>query len=401
MASSAGEHHEREEDARQLDVSRTCAARPPPRRRRRRAGPGRPARRRGRRPRSRVDHASTEIEPSRGIPSVARGRRSRARVLARHVGRASTSPSGAARRAGQRGIRMSVASTARPRRRASVSRAPPRPASEPGKPRRRPVPSARRPTFSNTCSPSSTTRRCKRRSLRELVRGAVGTALEFATLGEAPRLRTASRRLPAADPAHRGPAAPTAAHPHRRLLDRQPPGAGAAWSAPRPGLPHAGSSPGVSGPDAAAPGLGGRARRPARRSPRSAGLHRRSGRPTGAARVRRSPRANDDEPPVGRLVDEETGGDLLSQALASQVPSALWGLTALFGMGRGVSPTQWPPEIVRDRPPASLKTAQLFQRTGYQNPSSPRPISTGLLRALPLFQIRPINLVVYQGSYSF
>ena len=35
----------------------------------------------------------------------------------------------------------------------------------------------------------------------------------------------------------------------------------------------------------------------------------------------------------------KTGGDLLSQALASQVPSALRGLTALFGMGRGVSPS--------------------------------------------------------------
>src|ERR1700760_2617529 len=33
-------------------------------------------------------------------------------------------------------------------------------------------------------------------------------------------------------------------------------------------------------------------------------------------------------------------------------------------------------------------------------PSSPRPISTGLLRVSPLFQIRPINLVIFQGSYS-
>ena len=32
-----------------------------------------------------------------------------------------------------------------------------------------------------------------------------------------------------------------------------------------------------------------------------------------------------------------TGGDLLSQEVALQVPSALRGLTALFGMGRGVS----------------------------------------------------------------
>src|SRR2546423_2659457 len=40
----------------------------------------------------------------------------------------------------------------------------------------------------------------------------------------------------------------------------------------------------------------------------------------------------------------QIGGDLLSQALASQVPSALRGLTALFGMGRGVSPSLWPPK---------------------------------------------------------
>lgn len=35
----------------------------------------------------------------------------------------------------------------------------------------------------------------------------------------------------------------------------------------------------------------------------------------------------------------KTGGDLLSQGVAPQVPSALWCLTALFGMGRGVSTT--------------------------------------------------------------
>jgi hypothetical protein len=41
----------------------------------------------------------------------------------------------------------------------------------------------------------------------------------------------------------------------------------------------------------------------------------------------------------GVLGGEKTGGDLLSQALAGQVPSALRGLTALFGKGRGVSPS--------------------------------------------------------------
>ena len=40
----------------------------------------------------------------------------------------------------------------------------------------------------------------------------------------------------------------------------------------------------------------------------------------------------------------KAGGDLLSQAVAHQVPSARRGLTALFGMGRGVSPSLWPPK---------------------------------------------------------
>ena len=44
-----------------------------------------------------------------------------------------------------------------------------------------------------------------------------------------------------------------------------------------------------------------------------------------------------------------------------------------------------------------LKTTQ--QRAS-QKPSSPRTISTGLLQASLPFQIRPINLVVYQGPYS-
>ena len=41
------------------------------------------------------------------------------------------------------------------------------------------------------------------------------------------------------------------------------------------------------------------------------------------------------------------GGDLLSQGASPQVPSARAGLTAVFGMGTGVSPPLWPPETVR------------------------------------------------------
>ena len=53
------------------------------------------------------------------------------------------------------------------------------------------------------------------------------------------------------------------------------------------------------------------------------------------------------------------GGDLLSQAVAHQVPSAQRGLTTLFGMGRGVTLSPWPPEISsqRARLRRTLKTA--------------------------------------------
>ena len=49
----------------------------------------------------------------------------------------------------------------------------------------------------------------------------------------------------------------------------------------------------------------------------------------------------------------------------------------------------------------AFKTAQPANHGYHKNyPSSPRPISTGLLHTSLCFQIRPINLVVYQGSYS-
>ena len=42
--------------------------------------------------------------------------------------------------------------------------------------------------------------------------------------------------------------------------------------------------------------------------------------------------------PVGNKKKEKPGNDLLSQPLARLVPSALEGLTAVFGMGTGVAP---------------------------------------------------------------
>jgi hypothetical protein len=60
--------------------------------------------------------------------------------------------------------------------------------------------------------PTMTTRRPRKRSLRELVREAVDTAVELATLGEAslPRWEAGSR------------SAPRAVHPHRRHLGHHP-----------------------------------------------------------------------------------------------------------------------------------------------------------------------------------
>jgi hypothetical protein len=55
-------------------------------------------------------------------------------------------------------------------------------------------------------------------------------------------------------------------------------------------------------------------------------------------------------------------------------------------------------EIKRDQAPARLENCTQPKRE--DKPSSPRRISTGLLSALPRLHSRPIDLVVYQASYS-
>jgi hypothetical protein len=96
------------------------------------------------------------------------------------------------------------------------------------------------------------------------------------------------------------------------------------------------------------------------------------------------------------------GGDLLSQGVYPQVPSARTVLTSVFGMGTGVTLSLWPPETVlsRMRQPASPtrdddgsppRTPE--QARAIFNPS-PRPISTGRLSTLPCVHLRPINVMV-------
>jgi hypothetical protein len=112
---------------------------------------------------------------------------------------------------------------------------------------------------------------------------------------------------------------------------------------------------------------------------------------------------NAEGPPGGGPSCANPGGDLLSQALEHQVPSALRDLTSLFGMGRGVSPSLWPPETVQGSrggglPGEHLQNSRAACSVLYK--SSPRTISTGLLNTLLRLHIQPINLVVCQDPYS-
>jgi hypothetical protein len=52
-----------------------------------------------------------------------------------------------------------------------------------------------------------------------------------------------------------------------------------------------------------------------------------------------------------------SGSDLLSQAVSHQVPSALKGLTSVFGMGTGVTLSLLPPENFLKIVPSKLHNA--------------------------------------------
>ena len=89
-----------------------------------------------------------------------------------------------------------------------------------------------------------------------------------------------------------------------------------------------------------------------------------------------------------------SGSDLLSHKAAPAVQSALEDLTAVFEMRTGVTPPQLPPEDIKLKD-CTFKIAKI----DYISRLSPRPISIGQLRMLPLLHLRPIDLIVYQGSY--
>ena len=90
-----------------------------------------------------------------------------------------------------------------------------------------------------------------------------------------------------------------------------------------------------------------------------------------------------------------SGGDLLSRAVSSQVPSALKVLTSVFGMGTGGTPSPLPPEIsqgfytLTTAPEKDLLLclADLLSLilALLSLKSNPRPISIIKLHALPHF----------------
>ncbi len=84
---------------------------------------------------------------------------------------------------------------------------------------------------------------------------------------------------------------------------------------------------------------------PARRGPGR--TRHATGRPAGPCAARgRTNAKNGEGEALSRLPFEKSGGVLLSQGRTSQVPSALEGLTSVFGMGTGVTPPLWPPKSV-------------------------------------------------------
>ena len=135
---------------------------------------------------------------------------------------------------------------------------------------------------------------------------------------------------------------------------------------------------------------------PAQRALSSCPVAGQPGRARRAREDRKQQNGKEKEQSFGLFFSLVSGSYLSSRAVASQVLSAYKGLTSVFGMGTGGTP--WLNHrngmVCFQR---TLKTALLFNSLR----SSPRPISTGQLRTLLHFHLRPINHVVFMGSYSF
>ncbi len=90
------------------------------------------------------------------------------------------------------------------------------------------------------------------------------------------------------------------------------------------------------------------------------------------------------------------GNALLSHGVAQAVPSALEGLTALFGMGRGVSPPLWSPENRNRKWRNGYRIDRKSSVKRKKFGQAARLISIARLNTLLCVHLRPIYLVISQ-----
>ena len=96
-----------------------------------------------------------------------------------------------------------------------------------------------------------------------------------------------------------------------------------------------------------------------------------------------------------------TGIELFFQTVASQVSSSHMSLTSVFGMGTGVTSSPYTPIFETVSQNKACNQMSFFKRTfTWFKRKSPRPISTCKLNMSPCLHSKPINLIVFEGSYS-
>ena len=94
-----------------------------------------------------------------------------------------------------------------------------------------------------------------------------------------------------------------------------------------------------------------------------------------------------------------SGNSLLSRAVSHQVSSTLRTLTSVFGMGTGVSSSLSSPDFLPSIAPSKLNNTTTLSLMSFFTWLSPRPISTDQLNTLLHLHLRPINHIVFMGSY--
>ena len=78
------------------------------------------------------------------------------------------------------------------------------------------------------------------------------------------------------------------------------------------------------------------------------------------AQMEKGPRSRE-----GPSLSKYPGDVLLSQGVSPQVPSALAGLTAVFGMGTGVAPPPWSPETLLLSETQTVGLAEVKRPSGH------------------------------------